>query len=89
MSTYIASAGRWGEIPDVPTTAQAGIADYLVASWIGALAPVSTPAPVVERLSDELVRNARTWHAAPASTNTCSVLPSRKVTVTSATNLPG
>ncbi|MEM5428689.1 tripartite tricarboxylate transporter substrate binding protein [Cupriavidus oxalaticus] len=55
----VTSAGRWGEIPDVPTTAQAGVADYLVASWIGALAPVSTPAPVVERLSEELVRIAQ------------------------------
>ncbi|AQV97336.1 ABC transporter substrate-binding protein [Cupriavidus necator] len=54
----VTSPGRWSEIPEVPTTAQAGVADYLVSSWIGALAPVATPAPVVERLSDELVRIA-------------------------------
>ncbi|MGH8783892.1 MAG: tripartite tricarboxylate transporter substrate-binding protein [Cupriavidus necator] len=49
---------RWGEIPEVPTTAQAGVAGYQVSSWIGALAPVATPAPVVERLSDEQVQIA-------------------------------
>lgn len=55
----VTSAGRWGEIPHVPTSAQAGVAGYQVASWIGALAPVATPAPIVERLSEELVRIAR------------------------------
>ncbi len=54
----VTSPARWGEIPEVPTTAQAGVAGYQVSSWIGALAPVATPAPVVERLSDELVRIA-------------------------------
>lgn len=55
----VTSPGRWLEIPDVPTAAQAGVAGFQVASWIAALAPVATPAPVVERLSDELVRIAQ------------------------------
>ena len=55
----VTSAGRWPEILDVPTSAQAGLPGYQVASWIGALAPVSTPSPIVERLSDELVQIAQ------------------------------
>jgi tripartite-type tricarboxylate transporter receptor subunit TctC len=55
----VTSPARWGEIPEVPTTAQAGVAGYQVSSWIGALAPVARPAAVVERLSDELIRIAQ------------------------------
>jgi len=55
----VTSPARLGEIPEVPTAAQAGVAGYQVSSWIGALAPVATAAAVVERLSDELIRIAQ------------------------------
>lgn len=56
----VTSPERWPEIPNVPTAAQVGLPGFKVSSWMGALAPVQTPAPIVERLSEELVRIART-----------------------------
>ena len=47
---------RLPALPDVPTAAEAGLADYDVTTWYGVLAPAGTPRPVVERLNDELVR---------------------------------
>jgi len=43
-------------LPDVPTAAEAGLADYEVTTWYGVLAPAGTPRPVVERLNAELAR---------------------------------
>ena len=41
-------------LPDVPTIAQAGVPGYVATNWFGILAPAGTPAPVVERLNNEL-----------------------------------
>ncbi|WP_144635055.1 Bug family tripartite tricarboxylate transporter substrate binding protein [Bordetella genomosp. 13] len=41
-------------LPDVPTLAEAGIADMVVYSWQGFAVPTGTPAPVVKKLSDAL-----------------------------------
>lgn len=52
----IATTGpqRWQGLPDVPTTAEQGVAGYDVQSWAGLMAPVGTPRPVVDRLNAEL-----------------------------------
>lgn len=42
---------------DVPTTAEAGLPDYQVATWYGMWAPRGTPAAALERMATEL-RNA-------------------------------
>lgn len=42
-------------LPDVPTMAQAGIADLEGTGWWGVFAPARTPQAVVERLSREVV----------------------------------
>jgi tripartite-type tricarboxylate transporter receptor subunit TctC len=39
-------------LPDVPTMAEAGIADFDVALWLGLLAPAGTPRPVIDTLAD-------------------------------------
>src|SRR4029077_16367147 len=36
---------------DIPTSAEAGLPGYEVASWFGILVPAKTPAAVIERLS--------------------------------------
>ncbi|WP_439548953.1 Bug family tripartite tricarboxylate transporter substrate binding protein [Falsiroseomonas sp.] len=39
-------------LPDVPTTAEAGLPDLVAPGWYGLLAPAGTPAPVIARLSE-------------------------------------
>ncbi len=39
-------------LPDVPTMAEEGIANFAVSSWNGIYAPAHTPAPVVDRLAE-------------------------------------
>jgi tripartite-type tricarboxylate transporter receptor subunit TctC len=41
--------------PDVPTLQEQGIAGADVESWIGLFAPAGTPAPIVQRLNQEVV----------------------------------
>lgn len=50
----VSSAQRTSALPDVPTFIEAGVPDFVVDSWVGLLAPASTPAPVVARLNAEL-----------------------------------
>jgi tripartite-type tricarboxylate transporter receptor subunit TctC len=52
----IATTGpqRWPGLPDVPTVAEQGVADYDVRSWAGMMAPAGTPRPVIDRLNAEL-----------------------------------
>jgi len=42
-------------LPDVPTLAEAGVADYYAASWYGLLLPAGVPRPVVDTLAKEIV----------------------------------
>lgn len=46
-----ATAIRMPQLPDVPTTAEAGLPGFLFGTWFGLVAPMGTPAPLVERLS--------------------------------------
>jgi tripartite-type tricarboxylate transporter receptor subunit TctC len=41
-------------MPDVPTMEEAGLAGFLVGSWVGLLAPAGTPDAIVARLDGEL-----------------------------------
>ncbi len=41
-------------MPDVPTVDESGVPGYEVTGWFGILAPVKTPKPVLERLTDEV-----------------------------------
>jgi tripartite-type tricarboxylate transporter receptor subunit TctC len=50
----VAAPKRSPAIPDVPTTAEAGLPGFEVATWYALWAPKGTPADVVERMSREL-----------------------------------
>jgi len=50
----IGAPRRWGELPDVPTAAEAGFADATFLPWYGLAAPAGTPPDIVKRLSDEI-----------------------------------
>lgn len=46
----VTSRARSPALHDVPTLAEAGVADFEATAWFGVLAPAATPRPVVERL---------------------------------------
>ena len=46
----VAAKNRLPYIPDVPTSAEAGIPDYLMTVWLGVVAPAGTPQPIVDRV---------------------------------------
>jgi tripartite-type tricarboxylate transporter receptor subunit TctC len=55
----VSSAKRAAVLPELPTVAEAGVADYESITWHGWLAPAGTPATVVGRLNGELMKAAR------------------------------
>jgi tripartite-type tricarboxylate transporter receptor subunit TctC len=46
---------RMAAMPDVPTTAEAGVKNYETSGWLALLAPRGTPKPIVAKLNQELV----------------------------------
>ena len=50
----VSSATRASSLPDVPTFAESGVADFNVSSWVGLLAPARTPPAIIARLNSEL-----------------------------------
>ncbi|QHE83409.1 Bug family tripartite tricarboxylate transporter substrate binding protein [Hydrogenophaga sp. BPS33] len=55
----IAGAERSPSLPNVPTMAEAGVADFVVDSWSGVLAPAGTPKPIIDKLATEINKIAR------------------------------
>jgi tripartite-type tricarboxylate transporter receptor subunit TctC len=47
----VTSTTRWHELPDVPTMAELGFADFPQGSWTAVVAPAGTPAEVVNKLN--------------------------------------
>jgi tripartite-type tricarboxylate transporter receptor subunit TctC len=52
----IATPVRSPALPDVPTTKEAGMPEYEVSAWNALFAPKGTPAPIVAKLNDALVK---------------------------------
>jgi tripartite-type tricarboxylate transporter receptor subunit TctC len=52
----VTGAERLAMLPDVPTTAEAGVPEYRFATRVGFAAPGKTPAPVLEKLHAEIVK---------------------------------
>jgi len=50
----VAGTNRLDALPDVPTTKEAGLPQYVVSGWFALLAPKGTPAAIVTRLNNEL-----------------------------------
>jgi len=50
----VGTAKRSSALPNVPTVAESGYADFEVSLWLGFFAPKGTPAPVLKRLYSEL-----------------------------------
>jgi tripartite-type tricarboxylate transporter receptor subunit TctC len=52
----VGSPQRASALPDVPTTAEAGVPGSEFNFWIGMMAPAKTPRDIVNRLHDEVVK---------------------------------
>ena len=50
----VASLKRTPLAPDIPTFAEQGIDGFEVTGWIGLVAPAGTPAPIINRLNQEI-----------------------------------
>jgi tripartite-type tricarboxylate transporter receptor subunit TctC len=58
----LASAKRGAAVPDIPTTTELGFANSNYEFWVGAFAPAATPAALVQRLNQEIVKALDTAH---------------------------
>lgn len=52
----VTSTARDPELPDVPTTAEAGLPGYLFSLWNGLVAPAGTPPEIIARLNSALLK---------------------------------
>jgi tripartite-type tricarboxylate transporter receptor subunit TctC len=47
---------RVASLPNVPTTGEAGVQDFVVNVWFGVLAPANTPREIVNRVNSEIAK---------------------------------
>jgi tripartite-type tricarboxylate transporter receptor subunit TctC len=52
----VSTAKRYGEMPDVPTIAEAGVPGYDATIWLGILAPPGTPRDIVQKINAEITK---------------------------------
>lgn len=52
----VTSGARHPQVPDVPTMAESGIADYVTTFWAGIVAPAGTPATTISMLNAAIDR---------------------------------
>ena len=50
------SLKRTAVLPDVPTIDEAGLPGYEATIWIGMMAPVATPKPIIDKLNGEILK---------------------------------
>jgi tripartite-type tricarboxylate transporter receptor subunit TctC len=56
LALGVTSRQRSAALPNVPTLAEAGLAGFDDALWMGMWAPTGTPTPIVERLAQDISR---------------------------------
>jgi tripartite-type tricarboxylate transporter receptor subunit TctC len=52
----VSTAKRYGEMPDVPTLAEAGVPGFDATIWLGLLAPPNTPREIVDKLNAAITK---------------------------------
>jgi tripartite-type tricarboxylate transporter receptor subunit TctC len=60
LGLVVSGAGRAPELPEVPTTSEAGFANADYTLWLGLFAPAKTPRGLINRLHDETVKAIQT-----------------------------
>ena len=53
----VTGKNRHPGMPNVPTTAEAGLPSFQLESWVGLFAPAGTPAPVIAKLTDSVKKS--------------------------------
>jgi len=53
----VTGSNRHPGMPNVPTTAEAGLPSFQLESWVALYAPAGTPAPVISKLTDSVKRS--------------------------------
>jgi len=56
----VTSGARHPQLPDVPTMAESGIADYVTTFWTGVVVPAGTPAAIIDALNGAIANGLRT-----------------------------
>ena len=56
----VSTSTRLAVAPEIPTIAEAGLADYEVTGWNGVLAPANTPRPIIDKLNKTIVEALKT-----------------------------
>ena len=56
LALAVGSPSRTAALPDVPTTAEAGVPGSEFNFWIGMMAPAKTPRDIVNRLNEEVIK---------------------------------
>jgi tripartite-type tricarboxylate transporter receptor subunit TctC len=51
----VASAQRSPSLPELPTLAESGLPDVRADAWIGFIVPAKTPAPIINKLHEQIV----------------------------------
>lgn len=74
----VAGPTRDPQLPDVPTLAEAGVAQAEVTSWLGVMAPARLPAALIDQLNDAIVKTM----SEPAMATRLAELGMRAVTST-------
>ena len=59
----VTSPERWKSAPELPTMAESGFPGFSMTAWFGLLAPAGTPAPIVSRISEVLLKGLQTADA--------------------------
>ena len=59
VALAVAGPERLAALPDVPTSAEAGLPGWQASSWFGLMAPAGTPADIVNRLQAEVAKAVR------------------------------
>jgi tripartite-type tricarboxylate transporter receptor subunit TctC len=56
LALGVTSRQRSAALPNVPTLAESGLAGFDDALWMGVWAPAGTPAPIVDKLAQDIAR---------------------------------
>jgi tripartite-type tricarboxylate transporter receptor subunit TctC len=54
LALAVSGKTRAAQLPDVPTTLEAGFPDSDYTLWVGILGPVGTPRPAIDKLNEEM-----------------------------------